>query len=229
MEAADLPQNANSETPRQATPKLSANEIVPNRPKPADAKEKKRWMEEELGSGDHQRMLKDEYARRIAKEKEKEPDRPAPKQPPKAPSLAPGPKPAKESPEREKRPQDFKSMTEYAKHVREKKEQEMKLEEERKMAEDPDYVPKTPLSPTLPKKDDEKKKKGDDAKSPPGDKPPSAKTLFDQIQEQKELRERQKKEEDPDYEPKTLPNAKAPKDQFTREDPAVDESATLFE
>jgi hypothetical protein len=179
--AEDPPSIASSEKPRQATPKVSPNEVVPNRPKPTDEREKKRWMEEELSSVDHQRMLRDEYAKRIQKEKEKEQDRPAPKQPPKKPPQIPKPALDKEGVEREKKPQDFKSMTEYAKHVREKKEQEMKLEEERKIAEDPDYVPKKPLSPQhLPKKEKEDDRKPDEKKSPQNDKtPPSTKTLFD--------------------------------------------------
>ena len=116
-------------------------------------------------------------------------------------------------------------MTEYAKHVREKKEQEMKEEEQRKQAEDPDYKPKKPLSPTMPKKEKEDDKKADEKKTPQSDKtPPSTKTLFDQIQEQKELRERQKKEDDPNYKPKTLP-----KKQFKDDDLPLEEEPTLFE
>ena len=65
----------------------------------------------------------------------------------------------------------------------EKKQKEMEQEEKRKIAEDPDYVPKKPLSPTLPKKEDDKTPQMDKAH-------PSPKTLFDQIQEQKEKRER---------------------------------------
>ena len=54
------------------------------------------------------------------------------------------------------KPQDFKSLTEYSRHVMEKKQKEMEQEEKRKIAEDPDYVPKKPLSPTMPKKEDDK-------------------------------------------------------------------------
>ena len=61
-------------------------------------------------------------------------------------------------------------MTEYAKHVMEKKQQEMKEEEQRKQAEDPDYVPKKPLSPTMPKKEKEDEKKAE--KAPQNDKNP---------------------------------------------------------
>ena len=52
----------------------------------------------------------------------------------------------------------------------------LEKEEKRKIAEDPDYVPKKPLSPTMPKKEDDKTPQMDKAH-------PSAKTLFDQIQE----------------------------------------------
>ena len=112
-------------------------------------------------------------------------------------------------------------MTEYARHVMEKKQREMEQEEKRKLAEDPDYVPKKPLSPTMPKNMPKK----EDDKSPQPDKThPSAKTLFDQIQEQKEKRERQKIEEDPNYKPKTLPKKQQKDD---RKDP--DDAGTLYE
>ena len=54
------------------------------------------------------------------KEKEKE-DRPSLKQPPKIPKKAPQIPQPKFDKEGHEKPQDFKSMTEYAKHVMEKK------------------------------------------------------------------------------------------------------------
>ena len=96
----------------------------------------------------------------MKKQKEKGEDRPHFKQPPKKAPQIPQPKLDKEGLEK---PRDFKSMNEYAKHVMEKKQQEMKEEEERKQAEDPDYKPKKPLSPTMPKKDKEDEKKAEKA------------------------------------------------------------------
>ena len=110
----------------------------------------------------------------MQKQQERESERPAPKQPPKKVPQLPKPRPDKDS--KGERPQDFKSLTEYARHVMEKKQKALEKEEKRKIAEDPDYVPKKPLSPTMPKREDDKTPQMDKAH-------PSAKTLFDQIQE----------------------------------------------
>ena len=85
----------------------------------------------------------------MQKQREKESERPPAKQPPKKIPQLPKAKPDRDG--KGDKPQDFKSMTEYARHVMEKKQREMEQEEKRKLAEDPDYVPKKPLSPTMPK------------------------------------------------------------------------------
>ena len=64
----NLPQNTEEDKPRQATPKISPNEVMPNKPTPkAKPDEKSRWMDDELSQIDHQRLLRDEYAKRMQK------------------------------------------------------------------------------------------------------------------------------------------------------------------
>ena len=52
--------------PRRYTPRNARNEVVPNKPRPGD----------EI---DHQRLLRDEYAKRMQKQQGRESERPAPK------------------------------------------------------------------------------------------------------------------------------------------------------